>query len=224
MEVDKIVNKIMSEFKEEKYLEKVIRKRLEKTIEDVVDDLMRSYSDFSKNLKEQIEKEMVVNLEDLSLPEYNALVLNWVKEIINDSIKDDLKQNIEENLKKFFKPIEKKEWRLSEIIDQFKESCGGDDENFGSEISFHCEQADISSIEMFHIYFDKESDTEAYRCDHKLFISDGKISSIESRRGDITKSKFKDFYGFDQFLFKLYAGDVTVEVDEDDVITTFGDI
>lgn len=226
MEVDKIVNQVMADFKEEKYLEKLIRKRLEKTMEDVVNSLFRSYSDFSKKLQEQIEKEMVVNLEELTLPEYNALVLNWVKEIVNNHIGDHLKKNIQENLDKFFDPIKKKEWRLSEIIDKFKEDCGGDDENYGTKMSFHCEETRYSSDDekyMYHIYFDQEDDKDAYQCDFHLFIADGKLSSVKSEKGDLAKSKYKDFYGFDQFLFQLYAGDVTIKVDEGAVDTHFGD-
>ena len=223
MDLEKIIHKTLEDFKEEKLLEKIIRKRLESTLEEVVKDSLQSYSGFGRKLKDHIQKEMVVNLNNLTLPEFNTLLLNWVKEIVQGNVNEVAKAQIEKSLKKFLVPIEKKTWPLTDIIEKFKAGVNEDDQRHGSEISFHCEEASLSSTNAFHIYFDEEPDQEKYQCDHNIYIADGKLYSVRSGRGDILKSKFKEFYGFDSFLFQLYSADVTIVVDAEDVDTHFGD-
>jgi len=228
MDLNKIIQDTLVKFKEEQVLERIVRNQLEKTLKNVVEETLQSWSDFGESLKKHIKEELKVNLESLTLPEYNTLVMTWIKDIIHNNLLDVARNQIESNLNKFLAPITKKEWKLSEIVEKFKEYiCGSEseEERYGTSFTFHCEKSDLESIDLWHVYLDEEEDVKQYNCKHNITICNGKISSVRSDKGDITKSKYKEFYGFDAFLFQLYSTtDYKItEMDEDAVDTRFGD-
>lgn len=220
MDLNKLVNDSLAKIEQEGFVQKVVEKQLKNTVESIVDDLFRSYSDFGKNLKKEVESQLNINLKELKLSGYNVLVLNTVKEKLDEALHLQGVEKMQDALNEIFNNT-KKEYKLSEIINEFKQDVLSDDSDYeGNEISFHIEKWSLG----FHITFDKDSGKGRYCCDYQISIdSDGKIT-----RADIDGKKFDNkvimggLYGFDETLFKIYASGAKVIIDDNDVDIEYG--
>jgi hypothetical protein len=220
MDLNKMVNDSLAKIEAEGFVEKVVEKQLKSTIEIIIDDLFRSYSDFGKNLKKEIESQLNINLKELKLSGYNVLVLNTVKEKLDEALHLQGVEKMQDALNEIFNDT-KKEYKLSEIINAFKQDVLSDDSAYeGNEISFHVEKWSYG----VHIAFDKDSDKGRYSCDYQIGIdSNGKMT-----RADIDGKKFDNkiimggLYGFDETLFKIYASGAKVIIDDNDVDIEYG--
>lgn len=218
MEIEKIVNEKMIEIIGSGFIEDKIKKQLEESISKIVNECLCPYSEFGKGLKTQITFALKTGNMSMSFPEYNALVCSWVKEIVTKNIIELGKEQIEKNLSDLFKPLEKTEWKLSEIIEKFVEIVKEGKEGESGEITF-IKENDGSFL---HIYFDEEEDKRKYDCKYSIMqYKDGEPSFyIDSTKLENIKMCDR-FYGFDTFWFQLYATKPKVEMDIDNVETEY---
>ena len=220
MELEKIIEEQFKEIIESGFIKKTIQEQLKKTIESIIGDCLRAYSDFGKEVEKQVKKALSLGNMELNLPAYNQLILTWITEIINNTIISTGKEQIEKNLKKFFKPLEKSEYKISEIIDIFKKDFGEDGES--GDITFIRDKSS-SSDGYVSFYFDAEYDKDKYLCDYSLRINKEGLWDITLKGEEGKKIKNATFYGFDSFLFQLYAARVKIIDDYEDVNTSYGD-
>jgi hypothetical protein len=207
------LNKIITEGK----LEAIVKAKVEKTVEDIVGDLVRSYSDFGKGLKEEISKAFKVDFDKISAVDYNHIVVSIVKEHLDKHLLSSVKQPIAEAITEYLGPLEKKEWRLSEIIEKFKQE-EIEDKSDGGEISLHIEKSTYGSI---HISFDKEEGKRSYDCEYRMSLNTKtgvpysfNAGQYHVHRGDL---RVESLHGaFEKFFFRLYAQQVTIIVDKCD--------
>lgn len=207
------LNKIISEGK----LEAIVRTKVEKTLDDIIGDSVRSYSDFGKTLKEEINKAFKISFEEISAVDFNHIVVSIVKEQLDKNLLHSVKEPISEAISQYLGPIEKKEWKLSEIIEKFKQE-EIEDKHEGGEISLHIKKSNYGST---HIAFDKEHGRKKYECEYQMSINTktGKPYSFHAgeyhpHRGDLRKESLPG--AFDGFFFRLYAQQVTIIVDDCD--------
>jgi hypothetical protein len=220
MDLNKIVNDSLAKLEANGAIENIITDHLKKTIDSIVDDLFSSYSDFGKNLKTEVQSALNVNLKELNLAGYNVLVLNTVKEKLDEALHLQGVEKMQDALNEIFNDT-KKEYKLSEIINEFKQDVLSDDSDYGgNEISFHVEKQSYGA----YIAFDKDSGKGRYSCDYQLGTdSNGKMS-----RADINGKKFNNkvimggLYGFDRVLFKIYASGAKVIIDDNNVDIEYG--
>jgi|SRR6478735_4053318 len=223
MDIEVIVqdqlNKIITEGK----LEAIVRAKVEKTLEEIIQDMVRSYSDFGKGLKEEITKAFKVDFGKISAVDYNHIVVSIIKEELDKNMVQFVKEPISEVLSNYLGPIEKKEWRLSEIIEKFKQE-EIEDKSDGGEISLFVEVSNYGST---HISFDKEEGKERYNCEYRMSINSKtgipysfSVGEYSLHRGDLRKASLHG--AFDGFFFRLYAQQVKIIIDECDTEYYYG--
>lgn len=201
----------------------MIQNQLAKTIASVLNDSLRDYSDFGKKLKDEISKSLDIDLSKLNMLDYNSIVANIIKEQLDATIYTQATESINTAIKGYLGTLDKKEWKLSEIvaklIDMIKED-GSD-----GEIDLKVHESDYGSI---FIGIDKEKERRSSRHDSEFQLSldkkTGRVYSFQAGKYKPTRGDWREspVHGsFDEFLFKLYAMECTVIVDEDNCETSW---
>lgn len=214
MDMNLIINDKLAELKEEGYVEKIIKKQLESTIKDIVEDSLRSWSDFGKGLKEQVQNQLQINLDRLDLPSYNELIIQTVKGELERSVHDLGVTKMQEQLQELLGTA-KDSVKFSEIIKEMVEDeveLNDLEYEDVKEITVH---ADINKTLSF-IYFDPEPDTSNYRCKYRMTLDkEGCVTSVQI--ADTTfdqKTIMGGLYGLNRTLFKLYTHGTKVIMDD----------
>lgn len=199
-------------------VEKIISDRLTETIKETMNDLLRGWSDFGKQLKEAVSKSLNINLEKLSFMDYNTIVSGIVKEHLDKSLAEHVAAPIEEMIKSYTGGLEKKEWKLSEVIEKFIKQVRDDSSDIDGEIYIHVEESDYGS---YYVYFDEDKNTKPNNCEYRLYIDakSKKIFSFQAGNykpftGDLRQQPVHS--GFDSFIFKLWAYQAKIDIDESD--------
>lgn len=220
IDLNKIVNDTLGKLEEEKFVETVVKKRLEKTITEIIDDTFREWSDFGKNLKEYIGKNLNVNLENLGLEGYNTLALTAIKEELDKCITIQGIEKIKELTKEILSDV-KPEYTLSEIIESLKDSSLKEEYEYdeGDSVAIIIDGKDDGYK---HIYLSEEEPTSIYRSvskydyDYQIDIDkEGKPYSIKLKNKEIdTKKILGGLYGVDKLLFKIYSSGAKIILDK----------
>lgn len=220
MEIENVVNEEFAKIVESGFIQTQVREQLERTIKDSIRNTLQSYSDFGKELDKKVKEACGMGNLRLSLPEYNQLISTWVLEIVNRELVSVGKAQIEENLKAFFRPLEKTEWKISEIIEKFKH--GMDDDGESGEITFICEEQEHDDYVDY--YFDKDEGTGKYNCSYRLRTNKDGVWAAQIGGSEAGKMKTPCLFGFDSFMFQLFALKAKVINDSDYVATEYGEV
>lgn len=212
MELEKVVQEEFNNLVESGKVKEIIAKNLENTVQEIFKSSLREYSDFGKELQAVVKEALKVDLTKISLLGYQQIVTDIVKEQLEAHVLTQVAAPIEEALKVILTPFEKRIYKLSEIVEKFKE-C--EIEESEGELTLIVEHSSYGSI---HIGID-ESDRKdsVWNCDYRFSLdkTDKRIYSFESERSlskDLTKKSLGR--GFTKYLFNLYASQCTIEVDE----------
>lgn len=212
-QVQSALNNVVSSGK----IEEIISKKIEKTIEDILEDSLRSYSDFGKQVKEIINQSLQIDLSKINTLGYQQIVVDIVNQKLQEATLEHISKPIEAVLNEVIAPFEKRTYKLSEIIEKYKEHEWDSSDDDEVEISFHVEESSYRSI---HIGFDKEKGKRKYDCEYQLSVNDDKDKNIysfeikgwKSQSGDLRASSIHG--PFDHFIFNLYASQCPIEIDE----------
>lgn len=218
-QVQSALNNVISSGK----IEEIISKKIEKTIEDILDDSLRSYSDFGKQVKEVVNQSLQIDLSKISTLGYQQIIVDIVNQKLKEATLEHISKPIEDVLKEVIAPFEKRTYKLSEIIEKYKECEWDSSDDYQNEISFHVEYGDYGSI---YIGFDKNKNKERYSCEYQFSIDkkDNAIWMFEINgwRPQNGGLRAQSIHGpFDHFIFNLYASKCPIEVDEDNVETNW---
>lgn len=212
IDLNKIVNDTLVELEQEKFVEKVVKTRLEKTIEDIVDETFRGWSTFGKKLKNHVEENLNVDIQRLNLQGYNTMVLNEVEKQLDSIITTQGIEKMKENLQEMLSNA-KKEYTLSEIIEEFKADIN-DKDDCGECITLHIEK----SYSSMYIYLDEEEDKYKYSCAYKICLDtdrDGKVWSVRIKDKEFKNTVIMGgLYGIDKLLFKIYSSGAKIILDK----------
>lgn len=216
MNLNQMVNESLKNIEEEGFVQATVEKKMKQTMESIIDDIFSSWSNFGKNLKEHIQQELKVNLDELKLEAYNHMILNVVKEKMDEAIHVQGTEKIKKQLDYLLSDT-KTEYKLSEIIERMKDKDmeWDSDEYYDRQISLHVEKASVLSF----VYFDKEEYKEKYECQYKLSIdNEGRLNScrIDDKEFD-NKVIMGGLHGVDELLFKIYTTGAKVLLDENDI-------
>jgi len=169
MNLNQMVSESLKNIEEEGFVQATVEKKMKQTMESIIDDIFSSWSSFGKNLKEHIQQELKVNLDELKLEAYNHMILNVVKEKMDEAIHVQGTEKIKKQLDDLLSD-NKTEYKLSEIIERMKDDVmdWDSDEYYDKQISLHVEKGSVLSF----VYFDKEEYKEKYKekyeCQYKL--------------------------------------------------------
>jgi hypothetical protein len=220
VDLNKMVNDSLAKIQAEGFVEQVVEEQLKKTIKSIVNNVLREYGDFGKNLKEQVESQLNINLDKLDIASYNTMVLNVVKEKLDAAMHlqgvEKIKADMDEML-----GTAKAEYKLSELIQELKDDAlEWDDDLRGKDMSFHI---DSDRRTLTFISFDKEPDKGKYDCKYRIAVDEeGKLTSVK-----IGGREFKNnvimggLYGTEATLFKMYTQGSKLIINEDEVDTYY---
>jgi len=217
MDIVKLISDKVKEVEANGTLESIVEKHVLTCLDGIVKDSFTWSGEARTALKEALSGKLNVNLENIKIERYQKIVSKVVEDRINGTIVEDLKLGIEETLDKITRVLDKKEYKLSEILSKFVEDI---DVSFDEMDEMHGECTLViekSSGGYHHIYFDKEEDKEKYRCAHSIHLNDkGKI--YHAKFDDKPFSPFRplNIHGFEAFLFHLYCNNVSIIIDESD--------
>lgn len=218
VEIEKVVQDKFAEIVSSGFVEEQIKKHLEQTVASAISDCLKSYSDFGKNLEKKMKEALGLGNMNFSLPEYNQLVTTWVLDLVNRQIVDIGKAQIEVNLKKFFNPLEKSEWKISEIIEKFKDGLSEDGES--GEITFISEPGAVKRYRRY--YFDEDSLKDSYRCAYSIATNEDGVYAAKINDKEAAGLKSPTLYNFDSFMFQLFATKAKIIDDSGSVETYYG--
>ncbi|EAE1596998.1 hypothetical protein GPA34_12410 [Listeria monocytogenes] len=220
MDFNKMVNDSLVKMEKEGEVQKLIDKHVASTVDTVVKDLFGMWSDFSDELKNTAKEALQINFKDLELASYNHMILQAIKDKLDDEIKNNGVMQIKGQIESLL-TNPKHEYRLSELIDELAEEIEGveslDYEEY-REMSLHVEKTYSS----YFIHMDAEEDMSKYRCKYTLHISEsGELYSVGINDQDEdmvnnfdTKRVMSGLYGLEETLFKIYTSKAKIIIDE----------
>ena len=197
-------------------MEKLIEDQVTATCKSIVTDLFRDYSEFGKSLKKTLTEKMEVSLESIALPTYTHTVCQIIEESMV-GILEDQKQKVLSTVKALLQVPEKKEWKLSEIVNKYRESLYEDKELVleVQDIQYSSRRINVGEkVEKSYSSYSTNTQTYAVRL---LLDKENKVLNAwyDGKTLDIRKSKVYD-HAFEGFIMQLWANDCTIELDEDD--------
>lgn len=219
MDIQVLVQQQLEKIIQEGKLEAIVRAKVEKTLEEVVQDMVRSYSDFGKGLKEEITKAFKIDFEKISMVDYNTIVTDIVKEHLDKHLMLYVKEPIANEIKEYVGSLDKKEWKLSEIVERFKKDEISDEDRYsGGEITVIVEKSNYGST---HIHIDENAGKTSYNCEYKISLDTKTgipysfdIGKYGHHRGKLI---YDSLHGeFSKFFFRLYAQKASIIVDHYD--------
>ena len=217
MDIQVLVQQQLEKIIQEGKLEAIVRGKVEKTLEEVVQDMVRSYSDFGKGLKEELTKAFKIDFHRISMVDYNTIVTSIVKEHLDKHLMLYVKEPIANEIKEYVGGLDKKEWKLSEIVETFKKYEISDEERYnGGEITVIVEKSNYGTT---YIHLDEKARKKSYECEYKMALDTQKgvpysfdVGKYNCHRGDL---RYNSLHGeFSKFFFRLYAQKVTIIVDD----------
>ncbi|PKC51667.1 hypothetical protein RhiirA1_405399, partial [Rhizophagus irregularis] len=127
MDLNKMVMDSLAKMESEGKVQAIVEKHVESTVNEVVKDLFGSWSDFSKELKNKAKEALQINFNDLNLATYNHLILQVIKDKLDDEITNQGVAQIKSQIEGLLSDS-KREYKLSELIKELAEEIEDLDE------------------------------------------------------------------------------------------------
>lgn len=214
MDLVKLITDKVQEVETSGKLEEIIEKKVLKCLEDIVSDSFNWNGEAKASIKEALKGKLSIDPEKLNLHKYQKIVTGIIEEHANNTMIENLSSSIKSSIDDITENLEKKTWKLSEIIRAF---IGGIDKSYDGEMDEECGELTLHvrlDGEFTWIHFDKESDKANYSCDNKISLYKGKISNVCLDKKDFSPFVMSSMCDFEKFMFRLYCNNVEVIVDD----------
>ena len=195
-------------------VEKMIEKHLTKTLDGVLEDMFRLWSDFGKKLKEVINDKMNINLDQLNIDEYSAIVCKIIEKEVDNTIIAHATGQIQQHIKDVVNRLDKTEWKLSELVNKYAQHVGEWQED---EVALEVEEK-YSSLWVSIGKKGKKgySWSSASSNDYEMkLLLDLKTKKVQNAwwQGTATHPIADKLYGIQVFLMQLWMNQCTVVID-----------
>lgn len=225
MDLNKMVIESLAKMESEGKVQAIVEKHVESTVNDVVKDLFGNWSDFSKELKNKAKEALQINFDKLNLSSYNHLILQAIKDKLDDEITNQGIAQIKNQIEGLLTDA-KREYKLSELVKELADEVEGRDElgyEEYHEMTLHVDDPYGS----YWIALDARNDINEYSCKYRLHVNkEGQVYSVTineqeySRKRSIeefdVKAIMKGLHGLEETLFKIYASGAKLIIDEDE--------
>jgi hypothetical protein len=219
--MQELINAKFQELTENGKLDEIVTKQVTGFINGIINDSLSSWSDVNKSFKEKLNAKIIEGFEKLDFVQYSKSLTDLVESELNKTVVEIGIAPAKEMIKNFVGALQKKEWKLSEIIHKYKEEEVIPDEHGESgEIAFIHEVSDYGTT---FIAFDESNEKKMhrYQCKYQIMIDKKSkrmyCPTIEGAAlHPVTEMGLR---GFDLFLFKLYAMGCTIECDVNNIET-----
>lgn len=224
MDLNKMVMESLAKMESEGKVQEIVEKHVESTVNDVVKDLFGNWSDFSKGLKETAKEALQINFKDLNLSSYNHLILQSIKDKLDDEVTNQGVARIKDQIEGLLSDT-KREYKLSELVKELIEEIEDLDElgyEEYHEMTLHVDDSYGSQW----IGLDPREDISEYNCKYRFLVnSEGRVCTVtiqeDDYRGKRTITDFdvkaitKGLSGIGETLFKIYTSGAKLIVDEE---------
>ncbi|PJO24865.1 hypothetical protein [Burkholderia glumae] len=213
-ELEQAVSNAFSNIVASGAIERAIEEKLTTTITSIIDDSLRSYSDFGKQLGEQVKTALQVDLSRIGLPSYNDFIMKVVRAKVSALTQSAIAQQVEKQLEALLEPAPA-EITLSALVDQF---IKGNDDRYGcscdapDRITLHVQDTDYGSN---WIALDKDDDKSEYECEIRFGVSKdtGRMFGLTLRQQKVQETLFLDPYGFERSILQMHLAGTKVIID-----------
>lgn len=230
MDINKLFGECLEELQAEGKVKELMKSQLETTIKKTFGDLFGEWGKFRDMLKKALEEEVQLNLEKVDLVTWN--------EVLNKLISDQLAAELPSMLNPMTKTIrevvgklEKDTYTLSEVVEKFKESVHQEDNSI-YEIEFELEETSYGSRWLKLGTGQKKSrgvhEWRFLLSTDKAIPNHGCISAYSFNGdywGPINNKNFmtNPQTGFGLFVFKLYASQCQIKLNDCHINTYIGE-
>lgn len=213
-------------------IEATINAAVEKAVLDAVQSELRTYSDFGKAVSEAVKA--AVKIDRLSLPEYNAILLDALSRHVDATMRAAAADSIK-NLASNLLRTPPAEIKLSELVEQYKQHLVEDrsSDAYGDHIICEVETTKIdlagkpwrSGWISLHPTKSQYSRTSRYTSDVRIMVSGDEgelhVSSIWFGGAEAKAPGLfiGSGYGFERLLFQLWANKTRFVLDQEAVDT-----
>jgi hypothetical protein len=215
MDLIKLITEKVEQLEKSGKLNEIVEKHALECIDDIVRDSFMWSGEAKKAIGKALENKLQLNLEEVKIPQYGKLVSEIVNDQLNGTMIESLKTDIKSSVDSVTEILEKKEWKLSEIISEFIDSLDKSYDGEMDDLYGECSLFVECDERCAHIYFDKEEGKERYECENKLFLSKGKLCSVTVDEKTMHPFSMEVYGSFERFMFKLYCNNVSIIIDED---------
>ncbi|MBF2536409.1 hypothetical protein [Listeria marthii] len=206
-----IVNNAMEELSESGFVEEKVKETIEQSIEGIISSTFSTYSKFGRELADEIEAKLKVNLSQLNIDKYNQLVTNVINSTLKEKIEEDAMQRLKENIATLITPD--KEIKLSTLMKMMIDCEVDFDGEENHEITYDFKD----DGEYFkYIYMDPNSSVSNYSCKYKIGLDNkNTIFSLRMDGKDASDVlSINQLNALSRELFSLYASGGTIILDE----------
>lgn len=204
------------------YVEKHIDSKINKLMEEAISDALRSYSETGKLIRKKVEESLRVS--KLDLPTYGDTVAGILKTQIETHVSELVAGKLKEDMQELLS-LAPKNVKLSDITAEMltDHEHGG---QCGDVITCIIERSTYGST---WVYLDEGyhyRESEKYRADIKILVSkDGTIASARISGKDTKDARYiGKSYGLEQKIRAYAACGTVIEIDEDYIYTSVGDV
>lgn len=224
MDLNKMVMESLAKMESEGKVQEIVDKHVQTTVNDVIKDLFGNWSDFSKGLKDKAKEELRINFDDLNLKTYNHLILQSIKDKLDDGITNQGVAQLKGQIEGLLSDT-KREYKLSQLVEEMAAEYDdatelGYEEHH--EMTLHVDQPYGS----WWIGLDPKNDISEYNCKYRLHVSEeGRLYSVEIQEDRSGKKRSienfdlkavtKGLHGLEETLFKIYASGAKLIIDEE---------
>jgi hypothetical protein len=215
MDIKKIVNEKVEEVIKNGEIEELIQNKVKESLSKAIEEFFRSYGDFQKDLEKTLGEKMKVNLEEMEIPDYNKLILQYIEKEIDNTMAEQGIEKIKENLNDLLKSAPK-EIELQDIVNKYIEN--NDEELREDYIGVIYYDYEFSSIEGYvdiKLNIDKPDSFD--KPDLRFTLKEIEENKYEIFRIDFDGLEIKDdftlvgrLYGIEKFMFKLWAAGTVI--------------
>lgn len=219
MDLETLMSECYAELKDSGRIKEIMKNTLDKTMLETIETLFGRWSPFSKDLRDRLSKELRIDFEKMSLPEYNKVIVDQVKEIVDTHLVDQGMLKVKQELDSYLGAEGAREYKLSEIVEAVKQEVD-EGEYPGDEMTV---LIDEDRTVLTFVSLDADPGKSEWECKYRLAIAkDGKLNSASiNGSGYGAYVKLGDMDKAERLLYKIYATGSTIIVDTDDIDTEY---
>ncbi|TYU25374.1 hypothetical protein FZW91_02505 [Listeria monocytogenes] len=206
-----IVNNAMEELSESGFVEEKVKKMIEQSIEGIISSTFSTYSKFGRELENEIEAKLKVDLSQLNIDKYNQLVTNVINSTLKEKIEEDAMQRLKENIAALITPD--KEIKLSTLMEMMIDYDVDFDGEENHEIMYSFKD---DGGYFKYICMDPNSFANNYSCKYRIGLNnENEVYSLRIDGKDASDVlSINQLDAFSRELFSLYASRGTIILDE----------
>lgn len=219
MDVAKIAQEKLNSMVEDGTIDKLVTDQVTKAVTNIIGESFGQWGEWGKKLKEVINEKMQINLDTLSIPAYNAMLISTIESHLTDTIAANSIELLKGRIDSILKIPVKKEWKLSDICKMYWMENKQEDERLYLEVKeseYGSQWIHIGKEDTTNSYFTKNSNP---RIEVTIGIDTKSKKVWVAKMGNVIGNPLKDkiYKGkFEATLMTLWTQECILDIDVED--------